>query len=125
MQRYEALLVAFAAHQQHAGARRRGIGGQGQSLADAHARGIEGLEQRSPAGIAGLPVEADRGIGRKPVRRFQERLRLGYRQDEGQFAGRFMADRWVVGSREPRSSAIRNLCRPRATVIRRAMVEPA
>jgi hypothetical protein len=30
-----------------------------------------------------------------------------------------------VGSREPSSSAMRNLCRPRATVILRAMVEPA
>jgi hypothetical protein len=57
MQRHQALLVALAAHQQHAGPCRRGIGGQGQGFADAHARGIERLEQSRPSGIAGLSVE--------------------------------------------------------------------
>ena len=87
VQGHEALLVALAAHQQHAGARRRGIGGQGQGLADAHARGIEGLEQGSPSGIAGLTVRPDRGIGREPVGGLQERFCLGDRQDEGQLPG--------------------------------------
>ena len=44
-------------------------------------------------------------------------------EPKGSFRERFIADRLDVGSREPRSSAIRNLCRPRATVRRRAMVE--
>jgi hypothetical protein len=44
---------------------------------------------------------------------------------KGSVRDRFMAARGDVGSREPSSSAIRNLCEPRATVILRAMVEPA
>jgi hypothetical protein len=44
--------VALAALWQHAGTGRRGIGGQGQSLADARARGMEGLERGSALGIA-------------------------------------------------------------------------
>jgi hypothetical protein len=54
------------------------------SFADAHARGLEGLEQSGSSSIAGLAIQTDRGIGGQPVGRLQERFRLGNRQDERQ-----------------------------------------
>ncbi len=82
----------------------------GTKLADAHARGVEGLEQSRPGGHNRPAGRGRRGIAGKFVSRLQERLGLAIDRTKGSFLERRMADRLDVGSRDPSSSAIRNLC---------------
>ena len=89
---------------------------QGERLTDAHTRGIERLEQGSTSAHSRPDGTADRGSAGS-MSGFQERLRSATDRTKGSFRDRRIVDRSHVGSREPRSSAIRNLCKPRATVI--------